>query len=159
MGSQKGQPTKKFTLDDVKNKQLVIKMLSSEHEYGTSDVVKNMYENKIVYPIHDLTITYAVHRHILNKFGFDTSDESVQNYRKIFKHYYNSPYDYDKDVISSVYYMKYNKCIFYKEPVINVGDSIINCNLLDINGNKTSLFSILDKNTFTNAFIGAFSNS
>ena len=73
--------------------------------------------------------------------------------------YYKSPSDYDKDIISSVYYMKNNKCVFYDKPKINIGDNLIDCKLLDINGNITSLYAILNNNKFKHAFIGAFSNS
>jgi hypothetical protein len=148
-----------FTQQNVKDKNLVLKMLSFEDEYGKSNTVKNMYRDELLYHHRDLTITYAIHRYVLDKFGFDTSDESVENYRSIFLNYYNSPSDYDNDVISSVYYMKYNKCVFYDKPLLNIGDVIIDCKLLDINGGDTTLFSILNDSHFEHAFIGAFSNS
>lgn len=159
MGLQENTCNKSFTQEHVKNKNLILEMLKYEDEFGKSDTVKNMYQDEISYLHRDLTVTYAVHRYVLNKFGFDTSDESVKNYRSIFMNYYKSPSDYDKDIISSVYYMKNNKCVFYDKPKINIGDNLIDCKLLDINGNITSLYAILNNNKFKHAFIGAFSNS
>lgn len=148
-----------FTHDNIKDKKLVLKMLVYENEYGKSTTVKNMYRDELLYYNRDLTITYAIHRHVLDKFDFDTSYESVKNYRSIFLNYYNSPSDYDKDVINSVYYIKYNKCVFYDKPLLNIGENMVDCKLLDINGNHTTLFSILENSSFEHAFIGAFSNS
>jgi hypothetical protein len=148
-----------FTKDHVKNRELIIKMLQFEDEYGKSRDGQNLYRTKLLLP-HTLKPIYAIHKHVLNHFGFDTSDLSVKNYRKIFSYYYKSPTEYDKDVLDSVYYMKNNKCVYYQKPTPKIGDKFIDCNLLCIDGTtKIRLFDILKDEKFKYAFIGAFSSS
>jgi hypothetical protein len=100
-----------------------------------------------------------MHRITLNAFGFKTNDEDIQNYRKIFKNYYNSPTDYDKEVIESVTYMRENKCIYYTGKNYDVGESYENVELYELNGkHKVNLFDKINpKDNYT--IVGAFSNS
>ena len=95
----------------------------------------------------------------LNAFGFKTHDDDIQNYRKIFKFYYNSPTDYDKEVIESVTYMRENKCIYYTAKNYDIDDTFENIELYDLTGkNKVNLFDKIDlKDNYT--IVGAFSNS
>lgn len=148
-----------FTKDHVKDRALIIKMLQFEDEYGKSIDGQNLYRTKLLLP-HTLKPIYAIHRHVLNHFGFDTSDISVKNYRTIFSYYYKSPKEYDKEVLDSVYYMKNNKCVYYEKSAPKIGDKLINCNLLCIDGTtKITLFDVLKHKTFKYAFVGAFSSS
>ena len=55
-----------------------------------------------------LDVEKMINRIVLNYFGFDTSNESVENYRTIFRTYFKSPNDYDVEVINSVHYMREN---------------------------------------------------
>ena len=148
-----------FTLEDVNNKELIIKMLKYEDEIGKSDKVQDFYRTELLQPRNTLEAIYATHRLVLNYFGFDTTDESVLNYRKIFSTYYKSPTEYDNDVISSVYYMKNNRCVFYNKPMPKIGNKMINTDLLKLDGTKTNLFDILSKFKYKYCFVGAFSNS
>jgi hypothetical protein len=148
-----------FTEEHISNKHLVINMLSFENDYGKSEYIQQMYQNELCFPRNSLMLIYSIHRHVLDHFNFDTSDESVENYRKIFKHYYKSPTEYDVDVLSSVYYMKHNKCVYYDKKKLDIGEKIINCDLLSINGKTISLYDAINKEEYSYAFFGAFSNS
>lgn len=148
-----------FTIDHVHDKELVIKMLKYEDQYGKSDQVRDFYRTKLLQPRSTLNAIYATHRVVLDYFGFDTSDESVANYRKIFLTYYKSPTEYDNDVISSVYYMKNNKCVFYTKPMPRIGDKMTNVNLLNLDGTETTLFDVVHNMKYKHCFVGAFSNS
>ena len=94
---------------------------------------------------------------------FPMMDLSLDNYRSIFKNYYNSPNDYDKEVLDSVHYMRNNRCVYYKQPIIKIGDNILDIlketPVLILNGtNSISLLEALGTD-FKYAFIGAFSMS
>lgn len=152
-----------FTQKHVKDRNLIIKMLKFEDMYGRSDDIQNSYKCDLYLPRTSLTVVYKGHRKTLDEFGFDTSDESVTNYRTIFKNYYKSPSNYDEEVISSVFYMKNNKCVFYNLPKLTIGDKMKDCNLLKLDGTSTKLFDILKYHDFVDKFnhaiVGAFSNS
>lgn len=149
-----------FTTDHIKDKTLVIKMLEFEEEFSKSAKGQMMYKNPLNKPYTSLVVEKAINRITLDKFKFDTSDESVENYRKIFRTYYRSPDDYDKDVINSVHYMRENKCVFYKKPVINVGEKIPNCELVERDGKtKTTLYDAIKKEDGHHTVFAAFSLS
>lgn len=150
--------TKPFTEDDIANKSLVIDMLKYEDTIYLGPVGKEIYSDKLYKPRISLTPEFSIHRLVLDKFGFDTSDESVQNYRKIFGFYYKSATDYDDDVLSSVAYMRENKCVYYTKPIINKGDVIPNCKIYTLNKNPTTLYETLG-NDFEYAFVAGFSSS
>lgn len=159
MGKTQERDLIPFTYEHVKNKELVIKMLTYEEEYGKSEIGQELYRTKLLNPYVSLEPIYVVHRVTLAKFGFDTSEESVKNYRKIFSYYYNSPTDYDNDVISASYYMRNNKLMFYTLPKPIIGDNMTNVKLLNLDGTNTTLFEELDKHQYKTCFVGAFSTS
>jgi hypothetical protein len=148
-----------FTESDIKNRELVLKMLKYEDEIIHSDLGKSIYENESYEHFSSLETMYIMHRITLNAFGFKTNDDDIQNYRKIFKNYYNSPIDYDKEVIESVTYMRENKCIYYTGKNYNIDDVFENVELYDLTGkNKVNLFDKINlKDNYT--IVGAFSNS
>lgn len=149
-----------FTMAEVNNKNLVIEMLKFEDYYGKSEDGQNYFRSSIsLLPTGSLEPVYAIHRYVLTHFGYSSDDQSVANYRNIFKTYYTSPTNYDNDVISSVYYMKGNKCVFYNKPKPKIGEKLIDCNLLNLDGTNTTLFNVISNNTFKYCFIGAFSSS
>lgn len=144
MGKQQIRNVKPFTMSNVKNKSLVIDMLKFEEAFTKSDQGQSFYKNPFNRPYVSLDILYTINRIVLDKFDFDTSDKSVENYRTIFKTYFISPDNYDKDVIQSVHYMRENKCIFYKHPPIKIGQKIPNCELTGLDGKtKTSLHDVI----------------
>lgn len=159
MGKSEYRILKPFTEHNVKDKILIIDMLKYEDELGKSKIGQTLYKTKLLNPYVSLEPVYVLHRMTLDHFNFDTSNESVENYRTIFKNYYKSSHDYDLDVISSVYYMKNNKLMFYTKPKPIIGDNMIDTNLLLLNGEQTTLFEELNKFEYKLCFVGAFSNS
>lgn len=148
-----------FTYDHVKDKNLVICMLQYEEEYNASESGQNLYKTELLNPHSSLDTIYAVHRVTLLKFGFDTSDFSVENYRRIFSYYYNSPTDYDADVMNASFYMRNNKLVFYTKIQPKLGDFMTNVSLLKLDGTNTTLFTELSKHEYSTCFVGGFSNS
>ena len=130
MGRKKKKDTSAFTQEHVDNKDLVIQMLTYEDEFSKSDEGQEVYRREFSINKRTVEPMIAIHRIVLDHFGFDTSDSSVKNYRNIFRTYYKSPTEYDKDVMNASFYMKHNKCVFYKTPVISVGDTIPNMTIL-----------------------------
>jgi len=160
MGKDKGGTCQPFTLESIKNKELVIKMLNYEEEYTKSDEGQVMYHNPLNRPLVSLTIEKAIQRIVLTRFGFDTSDESLANYRKIFKTYYESPEKYDPDVLNATHYMRENKCVYYKEPPIELGQKIPDCQLYQLDGvTTTTLYDIINKKPSDYTLIAGFSLS
>ena len=125
MGRSSGS-TNPFTNNNVKDKQLVINMLKYEEEIAKGETGQSLYRNEYLEPHETLKVEKALNRLTLTQFGFDTSEESVENYRTIFRTYFNSPDDYDADVINSSYYMRENKCVFYKNPDLKLGEEVPN---------------------------------
>ena len=132
-----------FTEEHLLDKELVIQMLTYEEKLTKSDYGQDLYRNPLNKPFVSLTIEKALNRKVLIHFGFSPSDASVEMYRSIFRTYFNSPTDYDKDVISSVHYMRENKCVFYETPDLHLGDSIPDCPLYTLDGIPTTLFNVL----------------
>ena len=148
-----------FTTEHIKSKNLVIEMLKYENDLILGPIGKEIYSNFLFKPRISLTPEYSIHRKVLTYFNFDTSDESVNNYRSIFKYYYHSPTNYDKDVLSSVVYMRENKLVYYTSPSLKLGQIIPDCPLWKIDGTtKTSLYDTLG-NDFNYAFVAAYSLS
>ena len=148
----------KFTKEHVANKILVITMLQYEDSIIKGDIGKSIYEDTSFEHFSSLEPMYVIHRIVLNNFNFETDEDDVNNYRKIFAHYYKSPTDYDEEVINSVAYMRENKCVFYTNKDFNIQDTFENIYLHDLNKNKVSLFDKINKeDNYT--LIGAFSNS
>lgn len=149
-----------FTIDHVKNKVLVIQMLNYEEQLTKSDYGQSLYKNTLNNPLISLTIEYGINRLVLSNFGFDTTDSSVNMYRTIFKTYYNSPDDYDSDVLNAVHYMRENKCVYYKNYPLQINDKIPNCDLYELDGiSKTTLYNVINKTKSKYTLIGAFSLS
>lgn len=152
--------SKPFTIDNVRDKQLVIEMLNYEELLTKSDQGQSLYKNVLNNPLISLTIEKTLNRMTLAHFNFNTDDISVETYRTIFRTYYRSPTDYDKDVLDAVHYMRENKCVYYKNSDLNIGDKIPDCVLSNLDGTKqTSLYTILGQQQSTYTMVGAFSLS
>ena len=158
MGKIPFKEKKPFTSTNVNDRDLVIQMLKFEEEYNNSEDGQLVHKTLINNPRTSLFTIYAIHRVALNHFNFDTSDESVKTYRTIFKTYFRSPKDYDKDVIESAFYMRNNKCVFYENPALKNGDKMVDCDILRLDGQPTTLFNIMPKD-FEYCFVGGFSLS
>ena len=150
----------KFEKKDVNNKDLVIEMLKYEEQITKSDYGQSMYKNMLNRPLISLTVEKSLNRLTLSKFGFDTSDENVEMYRTIFRTYFKSPSNYDKDVINSVHYMRENKCVFYKAPILEINDVSPNVILHDyISLTKQTLHDIMTESKANYTITAAFSLS
>lgn len=160
MGFADTGDTKPFTNADVKNKPLVIKMLNYEEEITKSDIGRTLYSTKLNRPLVTLTVEHTLNRLTLAHFNFDTSDESVEMYRTIFLNYYTSPTEYDAEVLNAVHYMRANKCVYYTQPPLQIGDVIPDCKLFMIDGeNVTSLYDEINRAGAIKTVIAAFSLS
>ncbi len=153
-------PSFVFTEETLNDRDLILQMLKYEDGLIFSEIGANVYQT---YTINGYSKTlepeYAIHRKVLSHFNFNPSDEAVDTYRKIFDRYYHSPTDYDEEVMKSVVYFRENKCLYYTDPIINVGDVIPDCSLYQIDGiKKTSIKESLS-NGFNYALIAGFSNS
>ncbi len=148
-----------FTQKDIENRKLIIQILKYEDSLILGSVGDNIFKSNAFELFTDLETTYIFHRLTLNYFNFESDDESVENYRKIFSHYYKSPTDYDKEVIESVAYMRENRCVFYTSEKLNIGDTFPDSELYELDGKtKVSIYNKINKeDNYT--IIGAFSNS
>ena len=157
MGQLELHKTYPFNNTALQNKELIISMLKAEETLIRSKYGQDKFKNKLNNSGSSLMLTKAFHREILYKFSFNTSDDDVEMYRSIFRTYFRSPTDYDKDVIEASHYMRNNRCVFYTTPVLQVGDIYPDCTLTTLNGTNTQLYNHLNPNGYT--FVGAFSNS
>ena len=147
-----------FTIETVKDKNLIITMLKFEDTVIHGDVGKSIFNDDSYEHFTTLEAMLCIHRYVLNYFGFSNKEEDVTNYRKIFSNYYKSPTDYDNDVISSVTYMRENKCIYYKNPDYNIGDKFADINIYNICGKQINIYDKINKES-NYTLVGAFSNS
>ena len=131
------QNLKKIIDSDLENVDLIVEMLKYEEALTRSDIGQTMYKNKFNKSITSLFVEKALNRMTLFNFGFNTSDENVEMYRTIYKKHKDN-----KLVTDSVYYMRNNKCLWYKMPLLTLGYTILNCNLFDKSQKLTSLFDI-----------------
>lgn len=158
MGWKNIQSYVPFTEKELNDRELILKMLKYEDSLMLSDQIIEYYKNPLNDTRKTLNAFYSTHRLVLEKFGFDTSDESVSIYRQIFSTYYKSPYEYDKEVMNAVVYMRENKCVYYTSQIINVGDKLPDCNVLKLCGKENiSLYETMGDADYV--FVGAFSTS
>jgi len=152
--------TKPFTNNDVNNRYLVISMLKYEEALVRSDFGQTLYNNPLNRPLVTLNVEKSINRLTLSHFGYDTTDNSVANYRSIFRHYYRSPTDYDKEVLDSVHYMRENKCVYYTKEPLKVGQLMPNCRLFTIDGTtQVNLHDVIQKEAAKYTVVAAFSLS
>jgi hypothetical protein len=147
-----------FTKDDLKNRPLILEMLKHEESiFNSENVGQEVYRNELN-GTH-LEPHFIIQRMVLRYFGFDTSDTSLFNYREIFRTYYKSPFEYDNEVLSTVVYMRENRCVYYKTPDIKLGEIIPNVSLYKLDGKeKVNMHNILG-NDYDHALICSFSTS
>jgi hypothetical protein len=147
-----------FTIETIKDRGLVLRMLKFEDHIIHGPIGKQIYEDDSYEHFTSLSAMYAIHRIVLNEFNFSNTELDVTNYRKIFSHYYRSPDDFDKEIIDAVTYMRENKCIYYNGKDYNIGDHFEDVEVYGIDGQKVSLLEkIKPTNDYT--LVGAFSNT
>jgi hypothetical protein len=150
-------PPKPFTKENRSDRDLVIKMLRFEDSLLMGPVGAKIYAEPSYQVTKSLDSEYAFHRITLDHFGFDTTDQSTEIYRGIPMAYYRLPTDYDVEVLDSVAYTRNNKCLYYTEPEIKIGDILPDCPLYNLDGSLTSIKETLGE--FNHAFVAAYSNS
>lgn len=149
-----------FTLEHVKDRNLIIMMLKHESEMTRGDWGQERYRDPDGRVSISLDNEYAFNRRTLSDFGFDTDDESVSCYREIFHTYFHGPDNYDKEVINSSHYMRNNRCVFYKKEPLVPGNMLPDCRLYKIDGyTETSLYNAISQGGARQALVCAFSNS
>jgi hypothetical protein len=144
-----------FTISHVKNRELVKQMLEYENYIFFTPLVQNMFTD----PKYSGVIPYKkLHQMVLEHFDFYPSLMNVQNYEKIFRHYYKSPINHDKEIINSVVYMRENLRIHYINPIIEVNNIAPNVPIYDLCGVLINLYQIINPKA-QYCFVAAFSLS
>ncbi len=148
-----------FTPADVHNRDLVLAMLRYEDSLFLGPRGQHLFKDASFEHLSNLETYYTFHRATLAKYGFQTTDKDVEMYRTIFRTYYNSPTEYDAEVLNAVCYMRENKCVYYKDPTPSVGDPAPDVALATLEGAPTTLHATLASLPHKYVFVGAFSNS
>lgn len=144
MGKQT-ENLKSFRDEDIQNRDLILRMLKYEDELYMSEEGQNLLKQRYMQNISSLEGGKTIQRRTLQHFGYDSTDEDLAKYRTIFYNYYNSPTDYDEDVLKSVYYMRENRLLYYTTPKPQVLEEVPNVELYEIDGQtKRTLHDILD---------------
>jgi hypothetical protein len=143
------KPLEKITKKHIHDEDLVIKMLKHEEILAKGDFGKKLYTNELNNPLTSLTCEKTLNRKTLSDFGFKNDDESVEMYRSIFRTYYKSPTNYNKNVIDSSYYMRGNRCVFFTSKKLRLGDELPDCELFTIENKSLSLHDIIDEDKIT----------
>lgn len=130
-----------FREEQLKNRKLVLGMLRAEDKLYMSDLGQEHINSHG--GIYSLESGKIIQRAILKRFGYQYDDESLKNYRSVIHHYYKSPHDYDKEVMSSVVYLRENRLLYYKTPLPCVGDIYKDVPLTDLKGNVINLSDII----------------
>jgi hypothetical protein len=141
-------------------------MLTHEDSILHSDKGQCVYKNPVNRALYSLEPQFVINRLTLSHFGFDTSKESVETYRSIFRNYYIDPTHYDQEVLSCSTYMRENRLMFYQTPHLEVGGIVPDCDLLFLDPSHSesdlkseSLNSILTKESAQYYLLHAFSTS
>lgn len=143
----------------IMNKELILKMLRYEDKLFLSNdgqkFLADYGENTT-----SLEGSKSIQRMTLNNFGFESREEDLNKYRTIFHHYYKSSLDYDSDILNSVYYMRENKCLYYKSKPIELGIQIPNTNVYGLDGiTQYDLHQLIRSKNYSKTILAAFSLS
>jgi hypothetical protein len=147
-----------FSPTQISQRDLIIKMLQYEDNLYLSEYGQNLLRDR-GNQTSSLLGAKTIQMLTLDNFGFNTNEDSLKNYRKIFSFYYKTPWDYDANVLNSVFYMRENKCVYYTTKKLYVGDMLPNLSVYNLDGKtKRNLVEILN-NDFDYAIVAAFSLS
>ena len=156
---------KPFTENDILNRELILRVLKYEDELYLSEQGQTIMRDVCKNNIFSLDGGKTIQRMTLQYFGYSSTLEDLKHYRTIFHHYYNSPKDYDKEILASVFYMRENRLLYYTTPKLEVGDNAINTELLELElegqniDNATTLFDVMLEYPNKKHIICAFSLS
>lgn len=152
-------PKQPFLKEHVLNRDLVLKMLQHEERLVFSPEGQDRFRNPLNHPDTTLNVDKGFQRNTLSHFGFDASDASLEMYRTIFRTYFRNPDDYDKEVIAASFYMRNNRCVFYKEPKLQVGEAVPDAPLVTPSGEPTTIYKAIEALGTPKAIVCAFSES
>ncbi len=123
-----------FPLDMSKHQALA--MFLEECKLRKSDDIQKMYDE--YYLSNNGYVEEVVQLTILNNFGYEPSEENLENYRHLIWKYRQVP-----EVRDQVFFMKHN---IMREGNLNIGDPAPNVPLLNIEGHPSgTLFDFTDK--------------
>lgn len=148
-----------FDLTYIKNKQLILSMLEYEDKLFLSKEGQQFLSE---YGLNTTSLegSKSIQRKTLNNFGFNSSDTDLANYRKIFHHYYVSPTEYDPQILNSVYYMRENRCLYYKSKPLEINTIIPNLNIYGLDGKtQYDLHNLIREKNYSKTILAAFSLS
>lgn len=148
-----------FDETHIGDKNLILKMLKYEDELFLSEQGQQFLAD-YGKNTKSLEGSKSIQRITLNNFGFESTEQDLKKYRTIFHHYYKSSLDYDPDILNSVYYMRENKCLYYKTKPIELGIQIPNVNVYGLNGiTKYDLHQLIRSKNYSKTILAAFSLS
>jgi hypothetical protein len=131
-----------FVLSNI-SRELVLTMVSEEQRVRYSKPIQNAYtmqynaaKNNPYY--EKINIERMIQQHILQKFGFSTDINSLEEYWKIPSTYWN-----DEEVKTAIFYMKLN---IFQYPHFKKGDALEDCNLIQYPSNELISLSSLHTN-------------
>lgn len=151
-----------FTNETIKNKNLMLDMLKFDDQYYFSNVGQSIMADVGKNNLFSLDGSKTIQRITLHQFGFSSTDQDLATYRTIFHNYYNSPTDYDSDILSSVYYMRENRLLYYTTPKLSIGDKAIDSKLMELDPameKQTNLYNVLSEEPTRKHVLCAFSLS
>jgi len=146
----KGKQYVTFTKSHLKKRELVINLVDTENEIVNDEKI-GLAIYKDIESNEDCQL--LIHRLVLQKHGFDTSDDSMFMYRKLYKYWNN-----DLEIQSKIVYTSENRQLYYNTPIINMGDKIPPVHVYSLSGTtKVSLYDELTN--FNYALIYSFSST
>lgn len=153
---------KSFLLVHLHNRSLMLKMLRYEDSILMGEKGQQIYRSHKGTQTQHLKAEYAIARMTLRKFGFSDDKQSTLNYRRAITVYYRGPTDYDKEVMSSVVYLRANRLLYYTTPKIKKGQTAPDVKtMFHLDGKRFSLYSYLNGvcNRYKKVLVCAFSAS
>lgn len=148
-----------FDETHIGDKNLILKMLKYEDELFLSEQGQQFLAD-YGKNTKSLEGSKSIQRITLNNFGFKSTEQDLKKYRTIFHHYYKSSLDYDPDILNSVYYMRENKCLYYKTKPLELGVQIPNVNIYGLDGiTEYDLHQLIRSKNYSKTILAAFSLS
>ena len=148
-----------FEETHIKDRDLILRMLKYEDKLFLSNqgqkFLQEYGENTT-----SLEGSKSIQRMTLNNFGFESTEQDLKKYRTIFHHYYVNSLNYDTEILNSVYYMRENKCLYYKSKPIELGIQIPNTNVYGLDGTtQYDLHQLIRSKNYSKTILAAFSLS
>ncbi len=130
-----------FILSGIK-RDLVLEMLREEQKVryskGVQEAYTQQFHAKQASPTYQpVRIEIEIQKFILNKFGFNSDEDSLKEYWKIPSTYWD-----DEEVKNSIFYMKLN---IFEYPKVALEDNMIDVPLIDYKTNEETMLSLLHR--------------